>query len=335
MARTSKLTMAAEIQAGALAPTQTDGQSHTLRNSIGLALVAHSGFGLYVVFVKYLLQYLAPFRMLAVAFTIALLLVLLLTCGAINRREFKRWEMWLLAALAVGRSITKLLGLQFTYAVYVQLVDMAVPLLAPVVAWFLLREKMPAGTLPAILATTLGSFFVIAADPFQVNLPNGPGDLIGIGLAFVSAVLMTLAVVYTRHLTTREKRFKPQGLFLSQLFLVAITYWVLSCLSREDWRSFTSSGSSAWMVLGLFILLSIVAAGLSQTVSISRMKATLFSALLSWRLAVAVLAGWLLLGERLSSTWQIVGVVVVMGTITLYVQRQASAARSHTVRVLE
>jgi drug/metabolite transporter (DMT)-like permease len=311
-----------------LSQLQAGGRSRALPSSLGLALVAHSGFGLYVVFVKYLLQYLAPFRMLAVAFTIALPLVLLMTYGAINWREFKRWEVWLLAALTVGRSITKLMGLQFTYAVYVQLVDMAVPLLTPIFAWFLLREKMPSGTLPAILATTLGSFFVIAVDPFQMTLPNGRDDLVGIGFAFVSAVLMTLGVVYTRHLTTCERRFRPQGLFVTQVFLVAITYWVLSNLSQENWRSFAGHGLSVWAIFGTFVLLSIVAAGLCQTVSISRTKAALFSALLSWRLVVAVLIGWLLLGERLSSTWQIVGVVVVMGTITLYLLHQSGAGRS-------
>jgi drug/metabolite transporter (DMT)-like permease len=39
--------------------------------TIGLALVAHTGFGLYVVLVKYLLRYLPPFGLLAVAFGIA------------------------------------------------------------------------------------------------------------------------------------------------------------------------------------------------------------------------------------------------------------------------
>jgi threonine/homoserine efflux transporter RhtA len=81
------------------------------------------------------------------------------------------------------------------------------------------------------------------------------------------------------------------------------------------------------LVFGLFVILSIVAAGLSQTVSISRTKATLFSALLSWRLAVAVLVGWLLLGEALSSPWQLAGVTIVMSAITFYLLHQANARR--------
>jgi drug/metabolite transporter (DMT)-like permease len=297
-------------------------------SSIGLAMVAHSGFGLYVVFVKYLIGYLPSFRTLALAFSLAVPVVLIVTYRGISWHEFERWEMWLLAGLGVGRSITKLIGLQFTFAIYVQLVDMAVPLLTPVFAWLLLKERMPPGTPLAILATTLGTLCVITVNPLQMTLPNGPNDLIGIGFAFVSAIFMILGVVYTRHLTTRASRFRPAGLFVSQIALVAVGYWALAGFKGEPWQPFRDVGPSVWLVFGLFVALSIVAAGISQTVSISRIKATLFSALLSWRLAVAAVVGWLLLGETLSSGWQIAGVVLVKGTISLYLLRQARAGRS-------
>ena len=297
-------------------------------SSIGLAMVAHSGFGLYVVFVKYLLGYLPSFRTLALAFSLALPVVLIVTYPGIAWREFERREMWLLAALAVGRSITKLIGLQFTFAVYVQLVDMAVPLLTPLFAWLLLKERMPSGTPPAILLTTLGTLCVITVNPLEMSLPNGSNDLIGIGFAFVSAIFMILGVVYTRHLTTCASRFRPAGLFVSQISLVAVGYWVLAAVNHEPWQPFREFGLSVWLVFGLFVVLSIVAAGITQTVSISRIKATLFSALLSWRLAVAAVIGWLLLGEALSSGWQIAGVVLVMGTISLYLLHQARSGRS-------
>lgn len=299
-----------------------------LAGSIGLAMVAHSGFGLYVVFAKYLLGHLPPFGTLALAFSLALPAVLVVTRGAIDWHDFRRREMWFLALLTVGRSVTKLLGLQFTFAVYVQLMDMAVPLLTPVFAWLLLRERMPAGTPFAILLTTLGTVCVITVNPLQIVLPNGSNDAIGIGFAFVSALLMILGVVYTRHLTTCAGHFRPAGLFVTQIGLVAIVYWALSALDAERWQQLADAGSSVWLVFGLFVSLSIVAAGLSQTISISRIKATLFSALLSWRLAVAVLAGWLLLGEKLSSPWQIVGVVLVMATISGYLLHQARPGRS-------
>ncbi len=310
-------------------------RTHLLPNGVGQAIVAHTGFGLYVIFVKYLLQYLPAFGTLAIAFTIALPLVLLVTFRVIKWREFGRWEMWLLGGLALARSITKLLAIQFTFAVYVQLIDMAVPLLTPLLAWLLLREEMPSGTLPAILATSLGSFLVVTRDPLHLSLPNGVDDLVGIGFAFASAVLMTFAVIYTRRLTTRKQSFAPEGLALAQVMLVAVTYWVLSLTAQESWPSFSQTAPHVWVVFILFVLVSIVAASVLQIRSISRIKAALFSTLLSWRLVVAVVMGWLLLGERLSTVWQVAGVLLVMGTITLYVQRQASTTENPLSRVLD
>ena len=311
------------------------GKTRLLPDGVGLAIIAHTGFGLYVVFLKYLMRYLPPYRTLAVGFTIGLPLVILVIYRAVNWHEFARWEMWLLAVLALGRSITKLLALQYTYAVYVQLIDMAVPLLTPILAWLLLREEMPSGTLPAIVATSLGSFLVITVDPFHMSLPNGFSDLVGIGFAIVSAVLMTISVIYTRQLTTRRQSFKPEGLFLVQVILVAVTYWILTTIGQESWMPFLEITPRVWGVFALFVLISIVAAGATQIQSISRIKAALFSTLLSWRLAVAVLAGWLLLGEKLSTAWQAMGVLMVIGTITLYVQRQTSAAKQPVARLLD
>jgi drug/metabolite transporter (DMT)-like permease len=54
--------------------------------------------------------------------------------------------------------------------------------------------------------------------------------------------------------------------------------------------------------------------------------ATLFSALLSWRLVVVLAAGWLLLGEQLHSTWQAIGAVTIVVTLTLYLRHQRNHA---------
>jgi threonine/homoserine efflux transporter RhtA len=67
----------------------------------------------------------------------------------------------------------------------------------------------------------------------------------------------------------------------------------------------------------------VLGGGLTQVLAISRINASLFSTLLSWRLVIAVGVGWLLLGERLTSAWQALGLAMVVVTITLYVRHQA------------
>jgi hypothetical protein len=97
----------------------------------GLPLTAHTSFGLYVVLVKYLLDYLPSFRMLAVAFGLAVLATFLIARRQLNWRRFWSIEMWVIAGIVVARSVFKLLALQFTLAMYVQLLDLIVPFLTP------------------------------------------------------------------------------------------------------------------------------------------------------------------------------------------------------------
>lgn len=293
-------------------------------NTIGLALFAHTAFGLYVVLVKYLLRYLPAFASLAVAFGLAVPITFLVARRNLNWGRLWRTDMLLLSGIVIARSVSKLLAVQFTLATYVQLIDLSIPFLAPIAAWILLRERMPSGTLRALAITALGSFLVIAADPFHVRLPNGKSDLIGVALALVSSIMMALGVVLTRYLT--NQKVSPTSVFFQQLLAVAGAYAVLSALSGESWQPFSSVALSTWMIYGLFILFAVLGGGLTQVLAISRINASLFSTLLSWRLVIAVGAGWLLLDERLTSAWQVLGVGMVIMSITLYLRHQARQA---------
>ncbi len=46
---------------------------------------------------------------------------------------------------------------------------------------------------------------------------------------------------------------------------------------------------------------------------------------MAWRLISALALGALLLGERLTSLWQVLGAVIVLVTITVYLRRQRRA----------
>ena len=288
----------------------------------GLALTAHTSFGLYVVLVKFLLRYLPPFGLLAVAFGTAIPVTFFIGRHTLNWRDFCRAEMWLMAGIVTVRSITKLLALQFTLATYVQLIDLTVPFLTPIAAWLLLREAIPSRTITALAATTFGSLLVITVDPFEVQLPNGSSDLIGLAFALASSLAMALGVVYTRYLTGRK--MAPVNVFFQQVLVIGITYGVLSTLTGESWQPFASMAVSTWIIYGLFIVFVVAGGGLIQIFSISRINAALFSTLLSWRLVVTLGAGWVLLGERLTSVWQGIGAATVIVALTLFLRHQTT-----------
>ena len=290
----------------------------------GLALFAHSCFGLYVVLVKYLIRFLPPFGLLALAFGLGTPVVYLVTRRYLEWGKFWTLRVWPLLVIMTVRSLTKLLAIQFTLVTYVQLIDLMVPFFTPILAYLLIREAMPSRTLRALAVTSMGSFLVITVNPLDIQLPNGISDLIGIGLAFVSSLAMTLGVVYTRQLAKRG--VNSATLFFPQLITIAFTYGLLTALNGESWEPFAHLTLSTTAIYVLLMGVA-VSGGLIQVLSISRMNASLFATLLSWRLIVAVVAGWVLLGEHLTSVWQGIGVVTVILTITLYLHYQTTQGR--------
>lgn len=292
-------------------------------NTIGLALFAHTGFGLYVVLVKYLLDYLPRFAMLAAAYGLAVPVTFFVARRHWGWRDFWSAEVWVLCGLVAIRSVSKLLAVQFTLAGYVQLIDLSVPFFTSIIASLLLQEARPSRTLAALGVTGLGSFFVITVNPFAIQLPNGTADLLGVALALVSSLTMAGSVVYIRYLT--NKRLNPAGVFFQQVFGTAVVYILLSLLTAESWQPFASLSASTWAVFALLTVFGLIGGGLSQVFAISRINTTLFSTLLSWRLVAVVGLGWVLLGERLTSVWQLLGILIVVLTLTLFLRHQAVA----------
>jgi len=297
--------------------------------TVGLALIAHTSFGLNVALVKYLFRYLPPFGLMAVAFGLAVPVTYFVARHSIKLEDLRCAQMWWLSGVVVARSVSKLLALQFTLATYVQLVDLTVPFLTAIAAWMLLREAIPSGTLIALSATSIGSFLIIVVDPLNIQLPNGTSDLIGIAFALGSSLLMAVNVVYTRYLT--RSKLSTASVFFQRAMAVAISYGVLSVLAGESWQPFATLDVSTWIIWAL-VIAAVVSGGLTQVLSISRINATLFSTLLSWRLLVVLGAGWVLLGERLTSVWQAVGIAIATLSITLYLRHQANYGHnlSHT-----
>jgi drug/metabolite transporter (DMT)-like permease len=64
-------------------------------------------------------------------------------------------------------------------------------------------------------------------------------------------------------------------------------------------------------------------AALLQIWALSLVNAALFSTLISWRLVVALIAAWPILGERLVSVWQVIGALIVIVVVSLYLGYQA------------
>ena len=70
--------------------------------------------------------------------------------------------------------------------------------------------------------------------------------------------------------------------------------------------------------------------GFLQITALSRLRAAFYSSLSAWRLVVALVGAALLLGERLTSAWQVFGALVVVVTVTLYLRQRVELSLSRT-----
>ncbi len=290
-----------------------------------LALAAHTGFGLYLVLVKYLSPRTPILFALSISFGLTAAVAFFLARRELSWRNYKDVTVWVLSFVIVVRSASKLLALQYTLVAYVQLIDMIVPFLTPIAAWMLMRERIPPRTIPALLATSVGSFLVITVDPFNLHLPGGHSDLVGIGIALGSSIAMAFLVAYLRKMSTAQ--YSPLSVSFHQSLALCVAYGLMGLAGGERVSAFTSFSSSLWVIYILFTIFAVMGATISQVLAISKTKASFYSSLLSWRLIVAVGMGWLILGEHLRSLWQVAGIAIVVVALTLYLRYQAHLYR--------
>ena len=118
-------------------------------------------------------------------------------------------------------------------------------------------------------------------------------------------------------------KFSRTAAYFQQTLALVILYVSLSLLGGDDWGILLKQPTQVWVGIAALALVVLVGAALLQIWALSQINAALFSTLISWRLVVALIAAWLLSGERLSSVWQIVGVVLVMAAVTAFLAYQA------------
>lgn len=118
-------------------------------------------------------------------------------------------------------------------------------------------------------------------------------------------------------------KFSRTAAYFQQTLALVILYVSLSLLGGDDWGILLKQPTQVWVGIAALALVVLVGAALLQIWALSQINAALFSTLISWRLVVALIADWLLLGERLSSVWQITCAVLVMAAVTAFLACQA------------
>ncbi|MGB9633070.1 MAG: EamA family transporter, partial [Chloroflexaceae bacterium] len=103
----------------------------------------------------------------------------------------------------------------------------------------------------------------------------------------------------------------------------------ISLLLGEDPGRFAAIGASDWAVFGAFVGFVLLGANVGQIAALRRLGAPRVSSTMAWRLIATLALAALLLGERLTSPWQILGAGIVLVTITIYLSRQRQGVAGH------
>jgi drug/metabolite transporter (DMT)-like permease len=290
---------------------------------VAVALIAHTLWGSYQILSKLLLTRfdVPPLVFIASGQTIAAVIV-----GFMVRRQL-RWSLMARPALiavmlvAASRAITNILAVFYTLAIYVQLINLLAPFAVAILGQLLFREQPPPHTFMAALVAALGAALVIVGDPFDLRLDWGPTDGLGVGLAAVSVVTLALWTLLSR-LNTHRHGLEPRTVFLFQASGVVVVSGITSLIVGQDWGIWTRLPLGGWALFALIVGSVMLVGNILQIAALSRLRAAFFSSMMGWRMVVALALGALLLGERLTSVWQVLGAATVVVTVTLYVRQR-------------
>lgn len=315
-----------------LSPSRPAGQATAAPPTLALAflgLMAHTAWALYPVLSKRALAYLPPLSLLAVGYAVATLMAWFLARPHLRRSHLTDPNLWILSFVVVGRSVTNILSVKFTLAIYVQLLNLMTPFFVAILAWIVLRESVPPLTFRALLASTLGAALVIVQSPLNVAgllTVISRDDLLGIGLALSSSIFLALYMLWTRR-AANYKAIHPWVVFLQQCLSLVLVDGLISVLAGEDWTAWGRMPAEGWLFFVAILLVVMLGANLLQISALARLQAALFSSLIGWRMVVVLVAAALLLGERLVTPWQVGGLALVVVSVTWYLRRQVRRPR--------
>lgn len=291
---------------------------------IAATLYAQTAWGAYPVLIRYLqtVTLLPSMSLMSLGSFLALFVVGLVYLPRIEWHSFRNKKLLFFALVVVARGVSNILAARFTLAIYVQLITLLTPFIVALLSTAVLREKLPRYTIQAMLISVLGAMMLIGgglvgADSFpQANRT----DWLGISLALGGSLLLAIYMVAIRG--SVKERIRGETMLLVQLFSLAVATGFISLLFSEDLSRWGSLTPFDWFIFAMVVLGVFTGANLAQIGSIRHLGAAMVSSTMSWRLVSTLFLAGLLLDERLTSVWQVLGVVIVLTTVTWYLWRQ-------------
>ncbi len=298
---------------------------------VGAAVLAQLGWGTSPVLMRYLqtISGLPGFSMLVAAHGTLLLLIAVLFLPRMDKSIFRHKFVWLFALLVAARGISNMLAVQYTLAVYVQIIYLMTPFVVALISRLLLREKLPDHTFKAMFAAFAGALLIAGQGLGETAVAASRNDFIGVPIAITSTVILALYMVAARHAS--KYNLSASSLWIVQTISLFVFSTAAALLTGETLSAWRGMQFPDWGILLLLTFGVLLGANMGQIGAIQRLGAPLVSSTMALRLVSSLIFAALLLGERLTTGFQLAGAVVIMITITLYLrQNQGNRPRSST-----
>ncbi len=198
-------------------------------------------------------------------------------------------------------------AVQFTTSSQAGVISAIMPLMVAAGAWVFLRERLSWQSGMALAVSLVGVAVLSSAGAAQESAPHPVlGNLLELA-AMMAAAGSTLAV---KHISTRYNPWFLTGLQAA----IGVAFFAPFAFASGAWASFWTATPAAWAAvfyLGTFA--SLAAFGLYNT-ALKLMPANRAALAINLIPAVAMLSGWLLLGESLTAA-QLAACVAIVGAV--------------------
>jgi drug/metabolite transporter (DMT)-like permease len=281
------------------------------------------------------------------------------------------WRIWGFVVALVVRCATAEYAAYFTSAVYVILIGLLSPFIIVLIISIIMRNtregkinKITWKTFAALLATISGSVIIILGGITNTHSDleanwydfvfkwevqwNELGhtftrdDAIGVTLAFLSAVFLSIYIVLVRELKTACAKtsiawmVSGDGMLMFQYLSIMIPFLIPS-LVFESWKPYLMLDWKDWLVFVAYAFIVIWMSQLTSLVAIQVLGATLVGAALPLRIVSAIICSAVLLHENLTSGWQVIGSVIVVLSVAMFLYlghvQQKKAAEEEELKI--
>ena len=183
------------------------------------------------------------------------------------------------------------------------------PFFVVIVTWAVLRQRVSRGTLIGLVLCLLGGGALIGQS-LQVDPGRLRGDLYGLATAFFFGLYFI--VISRARETGGAARVTFEATLVTSVILLAVALWLDGRLLPASYQGSVTAIQLAAALLAMGVVSHAGGQGL-LSVALGRLPATFSSLVIFLEALVAAIAGWVVLGERLTLVQILGGALILFG----------------------